>query len=349
MWRESMLRLALPSGLQQLQSLTLGHVELPAAPDCIAHPKLTSLCLDSCVVDPCSDVLAWVATQLVHSTGLQCLQLHWLSRQYRDPSQAGVAAFEEALGQLQQLTCLGFKDIHGIGAAMATASSLSRLQELQLSNIGTDEQPLQMQWLPSSLTSVMLASCTVSCAAAGSSSSSGSSSWQLPVLKQLELTKSVGGFEPALLKQMPQLRVFRYYPTEGECAFWDGPPSRLEGPLVELLPQLQHLQQLQLDCLVHWPSPSSCASLTASSQLTALILMECRLPKGAVQHMFAAGRQLHQLQRIEVVASGTYQADVNHQWAERVEYNAGLLQRGSLNVGPGDLANWPAAVQGCAV
>jgi hypothetical protein len=245
-------------------------------------------------------------------------------------------AIEEVLGQLQQLTCLGFNSIHDIGASMATASSLSQLQELQLSNIGTPEQPLQMQWLPSSLTSVMLAACAVSCAAGSSSSSSsgGSSSWQLPVLEQLELTKSVGGFEPALLKQMPQLRVFRYYPTEGEGTFYDGPPSHLEQQLLELLPQLQHLH---LDCLVHWPSPSSCASLTASSQLTALLLMECRLPKGAVQHMFAAGQQLQQLQRIEAVASDVYQADVNHQWSEP-EYTARLLRRGSLIVGPGDLA-----------
>jgi cellulase/cellobiase CelA1 len=244
-------------------------------------------------------------------------------------------AIEEALGQLQQLTCLGFNSIHDIGAAMATASSLSQLQELQLSNSGTPEQPLQMQWLPSSLTSVMLAACAVSCAAGSSSSSSsssgGSSSWQLPVLEQLELTKSVGGFEPALLKQMPKLRVFRYYPTEGEGAFYDGPPSHLEQQLLELLPQLQHLQ---LDCLVHWPSPSSCASLTASSQLTALLLMECRLPKGAVQHMFAAGQQL---QCIEAVASDVYQVDVNHQWSEP-QYTARLLRRGSLIVGPSDLA-----------
>jgi hypothetical protein len=80
-WRHPMLSLALPSGLQQLQSLALKHVELPAAPGSFVHPKLTSVCLDSCVVDPCSDVFAWVAQQLVHLTGLQSLQLHWLNRQ----------------------------------------------------------------------------------------------------------------------------------------------------------------------------------------------------------------------------------------------------------------------------
>jgi hypothetical protein len=52
--------LALPSasGLQQLQSLTLRHAELPAAPDSCVHPKLTSLRLNGCAVSQCSAVFA---------------------------------------------------------------------------------------------------------------------------------------------------------------------------------------------------------------------------------------------------------------------------------------------------
>jgi hypothetical protein len=144
-------RLALPSGLQQLQSLTLRHVELPAATDSWAHPKLTSLSLDSCAVRPCSDVFAWVAQQLVHLPGLKSLQLHCPTSLGTNPSKAGILAFEEALGQLQQLTCLALSSTHFIGAALATASSLSQLQELQLDKVGTSKQPLQIQWLPSSL------------------------------------------------------------------------------------------------------------------------------------------------------------------------------------------------------
>jgi hypothetical protein len=343
MWRQPMLGVELNSGLQQLQSLTLSQFALPAALDSCAHSKLTSLCLEHCLVCPCSDVFAWVARQLVHLTDLQNLQLHCLYER-NDPPKPGVLAFEEALGQLQQLTCLGLTSNDTMGAAVATASRLSQLQELQLDYVGTSEKPVQMQWLPSSLTYVRLANCTVSCAADGSGSSSSSSvGWKLPVLKQLELTGGVGGFEPALLKQMPQLRVFSYTPTEGLDALFDeGPQANLEQQLVQVLPQLQSLQQLQLEYLAHWPSPSNCASLTASSKLTALLLMECRLPAGAVQHMFAAGQQLQQLQRLEVIASEGTQENVDH-WAcndlqTSLEHNVSVLQPGSLKLGPGDLA-----------
>jgi hypothetical protein len=153
----------------------------------------------------------------------------------------------------------------------------------------------------------------------------------------------VGGFEPALLKHMPRLRVFSYTPIEGLDAVYHGAPSAgLEQQLVQVLPQLQHLQQLQLICLVHWPSPSSYASLAASSQLKALVLEQCRLPAGAVQHMLAAGQKLQQLQRFEVVASEGNQAEVDHMidpdLQTNLEYNTSLLQQDSLNLGPGDLA-----------
>jgi hypothetical protein len=208
-----------------------------------------------------------------------------------------------------------------------------------------------MQWLPSSLTSLRLSECTVSCAAARGSSSSSNSSWELPVLEQLELTEEgVGGFEPALLQQMPQLRVFSYTPLEVLEADHQWPPVDREQQLVEALPQLQHLQHLQLEYLVHWPSPSSCASLTASSQLTALVLRECRLPAGAVQHMFAAGQQLQQLQQLEVVASTDAQCDVDIEFNSdlqiTIEHNARLLQPDSLNLGPGDLAKLASCCPG---
>jgi hypothetical protein len=99
-----MLSLALPSGLQQLQSLSLRSVELPAAADSYAQPQLTHLRLLDCAVRPCSDTLACVARQLLHLTGLQCVELHWLhdSWQNADPLEAGIVAFEDALGQLQR-------------------------------------------------------------------------------------------------------------------------------------------------------------------------------------------------------------------------------------------------------
>jgi hypothetical protein len=179
-----MFTLAVPCGLQQLQSLTLREVVLPAVLDSCVHPKLAELSLESCRVnDPHSDGFACVARQLVHLTGLQSLQLCWLSGPDLDPSGAGILAVEQALGQLQQLTCLHLSCRHIIGAAMATAS---RPSQLQLDVIGSCEQPLQMQWLPSSLTYLRLWQCTVSCAAAGSGGSS-SSCWKLPVLQQFLL------------------------------------------------------------------------------------------------------------------------------------------------------------------
>jgi hypothetical protein len=148
--------LALPSGLQQLQSLTLGHVVLPAVPDSYALPNLTCLMLDSCVVGPRSDVFAWVAQQLVHLPGLQSLHLHWLNGQANDLLEAGILALEEALGQLQQLTLLSLASNQTIDAALATISSLSQLQQLELDFVGSQEKPIQLHWLPSSLTSVRL-------------------------------------------------------------------------------------------------------------------------------------------------------------------------------------------------
>jgi hypothetical protein len=121
-------------------------------------------------------------------------------------------------------------------------------------------------------------------------------------------------------------------------------PVDLEQQLVEVLPQLQNLQHLQLEYLGYrgqWPSPSSCASLTASSQLTALVLVECRLPAGAAQHMFAAGQQLQQLQRLEVLASKGTQVLADHMAFPNLQNNldnASLLQPRSLNLGAGDLA-----------
>jgi hypothetical protein len=345
MLQQDVLSVALPSGLQQLQSLALSNVALPAALDSCAHPKLTSLLLQFCAVRPCCDMFAWVARQLVHLTGLQCLELHWLDEHDAEPSAAGVRALEEALGQLQQLTCLGFTSSRAIAAAMAGASSLSQLQELRLEYLETAEPPLQMQWLPSSLTYIALANCTMS-GAAGSSSSCSSSDWKLPVLEQLELNR-VSGFKPALLKQMPQLRMFSFRALEALEVVYEEPPPTFEQQLVEVLPQLPQLQHLRLQYSSHWPSPSRCASLTASSQLTALILLDCSLPAGAVQHMFAAGQRLQQLQWIDVMAPQAAslegnQAEVNHQFDPdlqiTLDYNASLLQPDSLNLGPGDLA-----------
>jgi hypothetical protein len=135
-----------------------------------------------------------------------------------------------------------------------------------------------------------------------------------------------------LLKQLPQLREFSYGP---KGAFDAEAPFDVEQQLVEVLPQLQNLQWLQLERVGLWESPSSCASLTASRQLTALVLIECGLPAGAVQHMFGAGQQLQQLQVLEVAPPlDMYEVDYVQ---GTLEHNASLLQPDSLQLGPGDL------------
>jgi hypothetical protein len=137
MWQRVMLSLALPGSLQQLQSLNLRRVKLP---DSCALPKLTSLSLEHCTVDPCSDVLAWVAQQASHLSGLQCMQLQLREQQRTDSSKAGALAFAEALGQFQQLTSLSLTSECTIRVKLSTISKLSQLQQLELRMIGTDEQ-----------------------------------------------------------------------------------------------------------------------------------------------------------------------------------------------------------------
>jgi hypothetical protein len=135
--------LALPSGLQQWQSLKLGHVMLPAVPDSCVHANLTSLCLERCVVSPCDDVFAWVAQQLVHLPALQRLQLHLLNTRDDDGlSEAGIWALETALGQLQQLTLLRLATNRTTDAALSSISSLRQLQHLELDFVGTLEEPV---------------------------------------------------------------------------------------------------------------------------------------------------------------------------------------------------------------
>jgi hypothetical protein len=96
---------------------------------------------------------------------MQSLQLLWLDEQGTNPSQAGAWAFEVALGQLQQLTSLMMASNDNLNAALAPMSSLSRLQDLDLGSIGTPEQPLHLQWLPSSLTTVCLSACQIALSA----------------------------------------------------------------------------------------------------------------------------------------------------------------------------------------
>jgi hypothetical protein len=81
----------------------------------------------------------------------------------------------------------------------------------------------------------------------------------------------------------------------------------LSGKAEALLSHLQPLQQLTNLCLSYscqfradGPPAAACAALTASSRLQQLDLSGCQLPAGAWQHLFPAGRQLPQLQSLDV-------------------------------------------------
>jgi hypothetical protein len=152
---------------------------------------------------------------------------------------------------------------------------------------------------------------------------------QLPGLEHLSLDGITGGkrtdsinFEAGVLQQLQQLTYLKIYEL-GDGAFEPGALAgktklqhlELDGcwlsggaaVVAALMSQLQHLQQLtHLDLhstlrSQHATAPAAAYSaLTAGSKLQYLRLSECTLAAGVWQHMFPAGRQLPQLQSIDL-------------------------------------------------
>jgi hypothetical protein len=176
-----------------------------------------------------------------------------------------------ALSALQQLTHLELvgAGVYGPdegGAALQPLRSLTRLQDLRLS----------------------LA------AGAALDSSMFALSQQLTRLKLLG--RAVLG--PGALAAVTQLQHL-------EVALYDS-SVRTVG-LARLLSELQHVQQLTyLQCYCDVsdeasPVPAAAFSaLTASSKLQHLDISRCTLPAGAWQHLFPAGRQLPELQYLDI-------------------------------------------------
>jgi hypothetical protein len=199
---------------------------------------------------------------------------------------AYTAALGSALTQLVQLTELSLSAASPWlgGAVLAGASNLSRLKSLELKNIGS---PVQFQRLPSSLTSLELLNVIVT-TTSGSSSSSGSS-WQLPELQQLLVQDCELHVET--LPQMPQLQHLT----------WDEKITEGSFDLLEItLPHLQQLQTLYLAYIYYSAGPAAFSAMTASSNLTSLVLVSCDVPAGAARHMFGAGRLLPHLQQLNI-------------------------------------------------
>jgi hypothetical protein len=71
---------------------------------------------------------------------------------------------------------------------------------------------------------------------------------------------------------------------------------------------LQHAQQLTVLCLAYTlraveesnPPAAAYSALTASSKLVVLVLTRSRLPAGAWQHVFSAGKQLPHLREFKI-------------------------------------------------
>jgi hypothetical protein len=265
---------------------------------------LTHLQLSGCHTGFC-----FGARDITALTSLQHLELTALPKPYRMvmncydiTAGANYAMYYGfTLGQLVQLTELKLSSCDGWlgGGVLAAAGNLGRLQVLTLGCIGSRDQPVRLQDLPSSLVDLNLVCCATAGGtpdAAGGSSSS-SSSWQLQHLRSLQLQFAV--IQPRLLLHMTQLRKLNC----GALCSSVGQAMCMQDMLA-VLPQLLLLEDLSI---VGYGVPAGYAAaaaaaeyaaLTASSHLAALELHGCAIPAAAVQHMFAAGKLLPHLQRI---------------------------------------------------
>jgi hypothetical protein len=110
--------------------------------------------------------------QLTGLTALQSLELHLRAANCAINGSAPAvvalsAALGTTLGHLSQVTFLELESSGSLqnlgGAALAAASSLSCLQELVLREVSTQEDPVALQQLPSSLTSLDMYCGSVNC------------------------------------------------------------------------------------------------------------------------------------------------------------------------------------------
>jgi hypothetical protein len=219
------------------------------------------------------------------------------------------AGLGTTLGQLQQLISLELA-AHPqqplTGAALAAASSFSRLQQLHLNCIGTSEHPVMLCDLPDSLAELHVTSGNTSsdgCSSSSSSSSSGRiSGWQPSAMHSLSLQDTV--YQPGALRHMSQLQEF-------DCRSCPG------LHLAELLPELQHLRQLRrliLTDIEGRASAADYAALTASTHLTCLAIAGCDMAAAAAaQHMFTPQRRLPKLVELDV------SADIDNTTAAQLE------------------------------
>jgi hypothetical protein len=218
---------------------------------------------------------------------------------------SGVSSFLQLtqLGSVADLTLRRIELEHKSAAAAADRlgqavqqllQSMPRLARLSLSDVGLG--PGSISHLPSSLTHVFMDSVgndeeleSQSCLAR--------SITHLPLLQEFHLKCT--SFYPGVLTSMPQLQKLV---LDALCLLPHAAPAGHHGEadLLKAVASLQQLQHLELYlALDEVPQLQLFSSLTASSQLTVLILSDLErrlLPHGAAQHMFPAGRVLAHLQ-----------------------------------------------------
>jgi hypothetical protein len=110
-----------------------------------------------------------------------------------------------------------------------------------------------------------------------------------------------------VLLQLPQLEYFSCYDQSED-------QSKSLCSMHSALPHLQQLQTLHLSWYGEGVAAEDFASLTASSHLTKLVLVNCDVPAGAARHMFGAGWLLPHLQQLNISYEGFFPTAPADRW-----------------------------------
>jgi hypothetical protein len=350
--------------LINLQSLELGDSRLQLQPATAAgstedssssasssNPFTALTALTSLAVAQCSSAdFGSGLSQLAALSALQHLRLsHVVVKGCGDYGAEHVAdaethafsvALGNTLGQLEQLTELAIYGQSAAwytgalldGAVFSASSRLSKLQWLSFSWVGTEERPVLLQQLPSSVTSLDISSAITSSQRLSSSSSSSSGGWQFPVLVGLHVSSAV--FDPAALPHMPQLQRLEIDATPKRIT-----PARSRMPdVLTALFKLQHLQELKLHELAGAAAAEQYAALTASSLLECLHVTNFRIAEAAAQHMFGPERPLPKLKYITITGPDNF----GHNWPQP----QAVTSRSRLPLHPGDISRLVSSCPG---
>jgi hypothetical protein len=211
-------------------------------------------------------------------------------------------------GLLQQLSRLAVLELPGFPVSAAAMQQLGGMQGLQqvLLEEGNHMPMCQLQHLPSSITHLEF--CGKMYGDELSPYSLPNELLQLTGVLHLKLNECC--IPPTVLGaftrlQSLNLELCALLPVNDDDDD-EGDDRNAEGTaaLLRALEQMTCLRDLELSSDgidIDSTAPQSFAALTASTQLTRLVLTpddDAPLPKGAVQHMFSAGRQLPLLQHI---------------------------------------------------